>query len=69
MQRVRAQGDHRPMRGNPGAMAQLRELLQARTPLYDRAEAQVNTANRTPRSSLNDLLAVISTQRFLETST
>ena len=67
MQRVRAQGDHRPMRGNPAAMAHLRELLKARTPLYAKAEAQVNTANRAVRSSLNDLLAVIAKQRFLET--
>ena len=66
MQRVRAQGDHRPMRGNPAAMAHLRELLKVRTPLYAQAEAQVNTANRTARSSLNELLAVIAKQRFLE---
>lgn len=66
MQRVRAQGDHRPMQGNPAAMAHLRELLKARTPLYAQAEAQVNTANRAVRSSLNDLLAVIAKRRFLE---
>lgn len=67
MQRVRAQGDHRPMQGNPAAMAHLRELLKARTPLYAQAEAQVNTANRAVRSSLNDLMAVIAKRRFLET--
>ncbi|MEP5729004.1 MAG: helix-turn-helix transcriptional regulator [Sulfitobacter sp.] len=66
MQRVRAQGDHRPMQGNPAAMAHLRALLTSREPLYARAEAQVNTANRAVRSSLNDLLAVIATRRFLE---
>lgn len=69
MQRVRAQGDHRPMQGNPTAMAHLRELLKARTPLYAQAEAQVNTANRTARSSLNDLMAVIAKHRFLEPGT
>lgn len=67
MQRVRAQGDHRPMQGNPAAMAQLKELLKARTPLYAQAEAQVNTANRAVRSSLNDLVAVIAKHRFLDT--
>lgn len=65
MQRVRAQGDHRPMQGNPAAMAQLKDLLQARTPLYARADAQVDTANRVVGSSLNDLLAVIAKHRFL----
>lgn len=66
MQRVRAQGDHRPMQGNPAAMAQLKELLEARSPLYAQAEAEVNTANRVVRSSLNDLLAMIAKHRFLD---
>ncbi|WP_298839888.1 helix-turn-helix transcriptional regulator [uncultured Roseobacter sp.] len=65
MQRVRAQGDLRPMEGNPGAMAQLRALLDARTPHYERAEAQVNTSNRTVPASLNDLLAVFASNNFL----
>ena len=65
MQRVRAQGDLRPMEGNPEAMAQLRALLDARVPHYERAEAQVNTSNRTVASSLNDLLAVVSSNNFL----
>lgn len=69
MQRVRAQGDLRPMQGNPAAMTQLKELLAARTPLYEKADAQINTSNRTPRSSLNDLLAVISKQRLLDVPT
>ncbi|KIN65336.1 Shikimate kinase [Sulfitobacter noctilucae] len=66
MQRVRAQGDYRPMQGNPAAMAQLKELLKARTPLYAQAEAQVNTANRAVRSSFNDLMAVVAKNRFLD---
>ena len=66
MQRVRAQGDLRPMQGNPAAMTQLKELLRLRTPLYNQAEAQVNTANRAVRSSLNDLLTVIAKRRFLD---
>ena len=65
MQRVRAQGDLRPMKGNPQAMAHLKELLLAREPLYGRASAQVNTSNRPANSSLNDLLAVIANRRFL----
>lgn len=66
MQRVRAQGDVRPMQGNPAAMAQLRALLESRSPLYDLAEAQVNTSNRSVGSSLNALLEVIAEHRFLE---
>jgi XRE family aerobic/anaerobic benzoate catabolism transcriptional regulator len=66
MQRVRAQGDVRPMEGNPAAMAHLRELLQSREPLYGRAQAQVNTSNKTERSALNDLLAIIANRGFLE---
>ncbi len=65
MQRVRAQGDLRPMQGNPAAMAQLKTLLEERTPLYARAEAQIDTSNRAPRSSLNDLITVISKNGFL----
>ena len=66
MQRVRAQGDVRPMQGNPAAMTQLNELLKVRTPLYNKAEAQVNTSNRAVRSSLNDLLTIIAKRRFLD---
>jgi len=66
MQRVRAQGDLRPMQGNPAAMAQLKTLLEERAPLYARAEAQIDTSNRTPRSSLNDLMTVISSKGFLD---
>ena len=66
MQRVRAQGDLRPMQGNPAAMTQLKTLLSDRTPLYEKAGGQIDTSNRTPRSSLNDLLAVISKQRLLD---
>lgn len=66
MERVRAQGDLRPMRGNPAAMQQLKSLLAARMSLYERAEAQVDTSNRSVSASLNDLVKVIATHRFLE---
>lgn len=68
MQRVRAQGDVRPMEGNPAAMTQLKNLLDTRTPLYERADAQINTSNRPVKTSLNDLLAIIRKRRFLETA-
>ncbi|MFT6675732.1 MAG: XRE family aerobic/anaerobic benzoate catabolism transcriptional regulator [Sulfitobacter sp.] len=68
MQRVRGQGDLRPMQGNPAAMAHLKTLLESRIPLYQKAEAQVNTTNRAERSSANDLLAVIAKYRFLDSA-
>ena len=66
MQRVRAQGDVRPMEGNPAAMSQLKALLDGREPLYQKADAQINTSNRTVKTSLNDLLGIISRRRFLD---
>ena len=66
MSRVRAQGDERPMAGNPGAMDQLRSILEARRALYARASATLDTAGRTVDASLADLLALIETQKFLE---
>lgn len=66
MARVRAQGDLRPMDGNPEAMMQLKRLLTVRSPEYDRALAQVDTAARPVQTSVNDLLAVIAKNRFLD---
>ncbi len=44
LERVRAQGDLRPMRQRPAAMAELRTLLGVRTPLYSRAELSIDTS-------------------------
>ena len=60
MTRVRAQGDERPMAGNPQAMRDLRAILTARETLYSRADLCVNTSGQTPRDSLKDLLAALS---------
>lgn len=46
--RVVAQGDVRPMRGRPKAMNELRQLLAARTPLYEQADLTVETSGLTP---------------------
>ena len=46
MERVRAQGDLRPMAGNPEAMAELKLILSRREPLYRRAERDLDTADR-----------------------
>ena len=66
MARVRAQGDLRPMEGNPAAMDQLKAFLTARTPMYERALAQVNTSSKPVSTSVNELLAIIAKNRFLE---
>lgn len=44
MGRVVAQGDMRPMAQNREAMADLRRILESRTPLYAMADIQVDTA-------------------------
>ncbi|MBD3664680.1 helix-turn-helix transcriptional regulator [Sulfitobacter aestuariivivens] len=66
MQRVRAQGDVRPMQGQPAAMSQLNALLEERRPLYARAEAKIDTSNRSKSSSLKDLLNIIAVRGFLD---
>lgn len=65
MTRVRAQGDERPMAGNPEAMAQLRSILTSRETLYARAEAQLDTSGKTVEASLADLLSLIEARGFL----
>jgi XRE family aerobic/anaerobic benzoate catabolism transcriptional regulator len=46
--RVVAQGDVRPMRGRPKAMNELKQLLAARTPLYEQADVTIDTSGLTP---------------------
>lgn len=59
MQRVRDQGDERPMADNPGAMGDLRRILMAREAFYARADVAVDTAGLTVRESLDRLLAAL----------
>ncbi|MCR9126850.1 MAG: helix-turn-helix transcriptional regulator [Rhodobacteraceae bacterium] len=66
MSRVRAQGDTRPMAGNPEAMEQLKSILASREALYGRAEAQIDTAGRSVSDSLDELLALIARRGFLD---
>jgi len=55
MDRVKRQGDSRPMAGNPEAMAQLRSLLTTREPLYGLSDATVDTTGLTIETALRDL--------------
>ena len=59
MSRVIAQGDLRPMSDNKEAMADLERILAARTPLYARADAVVDTAGCSIEASFSSLLAVL----------
>lgn len=66
MQRVRAQGDERPMAGSVDAMKELRSILTSREMLYSRADSRVNTSRATANESLSELLQVINENAFLE---
>jgi XRE family transcriptional regulator, aerobic/anaerobic benzoate catabolism transcriptional regulator len=59
MSRVIAQGDLRPMSDNKEAMGDLERILRARTPLYARADAVIDTAGRPVETSLSSLLAIL----------
>ncbi len=65
MARVRAQGDTRPMDGNPQAMAQLRLILTGREAEYGRADAVLDTSGASLDSSVTDLLALVDQHAFL----
>lgn len=43
LERVRAQGDLRPMRGRADALGELRDILAARVPLYSQADLVLDT--------------------------
>lgn len=67
MGRVRAQGDTRPMAGNPKeAMDQLKAILRSREPLYELAEAQLDTSGKLVEASLHELVALIRDRGFLD---
>lgn len=59
MNRVLAQGDLRPMADGPQAMDDLKAILASRTPLYARANAEVNTSEMTQPQAFAALLGAI----------
>jgi XRE family aerobic/anaerobic benzoate catabolism transcriptional regulator len=59
MNRVRAQGDDRPMAGNPKAMDELKSILTSRETLYAKAEGIVNTSGKSVEECLSDLIQVV----------
>jgi XRE family aerobic/anaerobic benzoate catabolism transcriptional regulator len=52
MARVVAQGDLRPMQGNAEAMGDLTRILDAREPLYRKADTTLDTSGERPEQSL-----------------
>ena len=60
MERVRAQGDVRPMQNDRAAMAELETILASRTTLYGRARATVDTSQGGLDASLGSLVRAIS---------
>jgi XRE family aerobic/anaerobic benzoate catabolism transcriptional regulator len=59
MARVIAQGDYRPMAGNAEAMEDLKRILTAREPLYEKADAIVNTSRQTLEESFAALQQLV----------
>ncbi|MSR46756.1 MAG: transcriptional regulator [Planctomycetes bacterium] len=57
--RVVAQGDHRPMQGQPAAMARLREILGERAPLYGLAHHTVDTSTMGAAASERAIEALV----------
>lgn len=66
MMRVRAQGDERPMAGNPEAMEQLKSILTSREALYQQAVAQLDTSGLRVDQSIAKLLTLMEEHRFLD---
>jgi len=60
MARVIAQGDMRPFKGRSAALDEIRRLLAGREKLYRRAEATVDTTDKSVRQSLADLRKALS---------
>lgn len=65
MERVRAQGDERPMAGNPEAMEQLKSILTSREALYGKALAQFDTSGLSEDEALDRLRELVVERGFL----
>lgn len=65
MERVRAQGDVRPMEGNPRAMIQLRQILKTREVYYSQADHLLDTSGKPVDVSQTELSDLIQTYQIL----
>lgn len=68
MDRVRAQGDLRPMQGHPEAMAHLRSILAEREGEYRRAIASLDTSGRSLEGARGALVRLIEEREFLSST-
>ena len=59
MARVIAQGDMRPFKGRSAALDEIKQLLEERETLYARANATLDTSDKTVRQSLAELKKAI----------
>ncbi|ANQ86217.1 helix-turn-helix transcriptional regulator [Azoarcus olearius] len=59
MARVMAQGDLRPMAGNDEAMEDLKRILEAREPLYAKADTVIDTSGETVDESFMKLRQLV----------
>ncbi len=66
MDRVLAQGDDRPMSGNPEAMAELKTILTSREKQYEKACFQLDTSKVSLEQSLQQLIGVINDNGLLK---
>jgi XRE family aerobic/anaerobic benzoate catabolism transcriptional regulator len=62
MARVIAQGDLRAMAGSNQAMEDLRRILDAREPLYRKADLYLDTSGESPQTSFTKLKAALATK-------
>jgi XRE family aerobic/anaerobic benzoate catabolism transcriptional regulator len=65
MERVRAQGDVRPMQDNPHAMIQLRQILRSREALYTQSDYVLDTSGKSVDQSHIDLSQLIESCQIL----
>ncbi len=66
MERVRAQGDMRPMADNPQAMVQLRQILKNREAQYKQADFQLDTTAKSLDQSHVELSELIKAEALIK---
>ena len=59
LERVLAQGDHRPVEGHPRALDQLCDILERRGALYAMADEHVETSGRTLEAVTEELVSLV----------
>ncbi|PHR61121.1 MAG: transcriptional regulator [Robiginitomaculum sp.] len=66
MDRVRAQGDTRPMQNNPEAMEQLKTILTSREALYGKAQTRLETTGKSVSESAVELAKILMQNGYVE---